>query len=89
MEETIYGQGINMADIWMREQPSHASLRSQASAATHQTNTSTMPFKDLENAKAGASIDKRSQMVHLDGWTFYALTFASVLPCGIVKDVSV
>ncbi|KAL8650356.1 MAG: hypothetical protein Q9226_005182 [Calogaya cf. arnoldii] len=77
-----------MADIWLRKQPSLASLHSQASlrshasdasAATQQTNSSTVALKDVENIMAAGLIDKRSHMVYLHGWRFYLLTFAICL----------
>lgn len=80
MEETMYGQGANMGDVWMRQPPSHASLRSHASTATQQINMTAIPLRDLENATPAPAVDPRSHMVYLHGWTFYTLTFASVLP---------
>ncbi|KAL8785687.1 MAG: hypothetical protein Q9213_003246 [Squamulea squamosa] len=82
MEETMYGQGINMADILMRKQPSHQSLRTQvsvASVATHYTVDSTAALKDIENIEAGGNVDRTSQMVYLRGWRLCALTFAICL----------
>lgn len=77
----MYGQGVNMGDVWMRQQPSHPSLRSHASAATQQTDMTAVPLKDLENPTPAPAVDPRSHMVYLHGWTFYTLTFASVPPC--------
>ncbi|KAL8805180.1 MAG: hypothetical protein Q9200_005536 [Gallowayella weberi] len=71
-----------MADRCMRQQPSLQSLRSQTSArsiATQQTDASNFAFNDIELAKAGGDVDKRSQMVYLHGWNFYMLTFAICL----------
>ncbi|KAL8849335.1 MAG: hypothetical protein Q9221_005686 [Calogaya cf. arnoldii] len=88
MEETMPELRINMTDICMREQPLHASLHSQAprhshasaaSAATHQTNNSTVALKDVENMRPAELIDKRSHMVYLHGWRLYLLTFADDL----------
>ncbi|KAL8710580.1 MAG: hypothetical protein Q9220_004804 [cf. Caloplaca sp. 1 TL-2023] len=76
MEEVMYGQGINLADAWIKQQPSVNSLRSQtsnATAATHRTDSSTAAFKDIEFAK---TTGKKPEIVYLHGWRFYALTFA-------------
>ncbi|KAL8949772.1 MAG: hypothetical protein Q9222_004151 [Ikaeria aurantiellina] len=85
MEEVMYGQGINMADVWVKQQPSVNSLRSQTSntsAATQQTDSSAVVFKDIEFAKTAS---KKPEIVYLHGWRFYALTFAFVWPLHSLK----
>ena len=80
MEETIYGNGINMADVFVRHKHSVQSFRTQSSAdsaATARTANSLSMLKYVESTKNEERREK-PEIVYLQGWRFHVITFAYV-----------
>ncbi|KAL8652529.1 MAG: hypothetical protein Q9210_002627 [Variospora velana] len=80
MEEVMYGQGMNMADVLVRPEPSVQTFGTQSSTyspAPKNTNDSAAVLNDIDLAKDGAQ--GKAQIVYLHGVRFYLLTVALCL----------
>lgn len=80
----MYGHGMNMADVLVKEKRSVQSFRSHSSqhsaATTLSANSTTSMLKDItiiDFAKEQRP-DQKPQVIYLHGWRFYIFTFASV-----------